>query len=45
MRLAMQGLTASEAQARLKSDGFNELPRAGRRTIVNLILDVLREPI
>jgi P-type Ca2+ transporter type 2C len=41
----MQGLTASEALARLKAEGFNELPRAGRRTIGGLILEVLREPM
>jgi Ca2+-transporting ATPase len=41
----MQGLTASEAQARLKAEGFNELPRSGRRTILRLILEVLREPM
>ncbi|MBI5320466.1 cation-translocating P-type ATPase [Bradyrhizobium sp.] len=41
----MQGLTASEALARLKAEGFNELPLAGRRSIVRLILDVLREPM
>ncbi|MDN5005245.1 cation-translocating P-type ATPase [Bradyrhizobium sp. GCM10027634] len=42
---AMQGLTASEAQARLKAEGFNELPRTGRRTILRLIVEVLREPM
>ncbi|MBW7964356.1 cation-translocating P-type ATPase [Bradyrhizobium sp. BR 10261] len=41
----MQGLTASEAQARLTADGFNELPRTGRRTILRLIVEVLREPM
>ncbi|HEY0848576.1 MAG TPA: cation-translocating P-type ATPase [Bradyrhizobium sp.] len=41
----MQGLTASEALSRLKAEGFNELPRAGRRSIVRLIIDVLREPM
>src|SRR6478752_7701672 len=41
----MQGLTASEVHARLKAEGFNELPRAGRRTIGGLILEVLREPM
>ena len=41
----MQGLTASEALARLKAEGFNELPQTGRRTIVGLILEVLREPM
>jgi P-type Ca2+ transporter type 2C len=41
----MQGLTASEALARLEAEGFNELPRAGRRTILRLIVEVLREPM
>src|SRR5689334_14721335 len=41
----MQGLTTSEALARLKAEGFNELPRAGRRSIARLVLDVLREPM
>jgi P-type Ca2+ transporter type 2C len=41
----MQGLTTSEALARLKAEGFNELPRTGRRTIGRLILEVLREPM
>ncbi|GGI22010.1 cation-translocating P-type ATPase [Bradyrhizobium guangdongense] len=42
---AMQGLTASEAQARLQAEGFNELPPAGRRTIMRLVIEVLREPM
>src|SRR3569623_431740 len=41
----MPGLTVSEAQARLKAEGFNELPRTGRRTIIGLVLEVLREPM
>lgn len=41
----MQGLTASEALARLKAEGFNELPRTERRTIVSLVIEVLREPM
>lgn len=41
----MQGLTASEALARLKAEGFNELPHAGRRSIARLVFDVLREPM
>jgi P-type Ca2+ transporter type 2C len=41
----MQGLTASEALARLRAEGFNELPHAGRRSIVRLVFDVLREPM
>ncbi len=42
---SVQGLTASEAAARLKAEGFNELPRAGSRSIPRLIADVLREPM
>jgi P-type Ca2+ transporter type 2C len=41
----MQGLTASEALARLKAEGFNELPHAGSRSIARLVFDVLREPM
>ena len=41
----MQGLTASEALARLKAEGFNELPHADSRSIARLILDVMREPM
>ena len=42
---AMTGLSAAEAAARLKAEGFNELPRASRRSMVRLIADVLREPM
>ncbi|AMA61243.1 ATPase [Bradyrhizobium sp. CCGE-LA001] len=42
---SQQGLTPSQAQARLKAEGFNELPRTGRRTILGLVLEVLREPM
>ncbi|HXS41867.1 MAG TPA: cation-translocating P-type ATPase [Stellaceae bacterium] len=39
------GLSESEAQARLKREGYNELPRAGRRTPFRIVLDVMREPM
>ena len=39
------GLTEQEAQARLKADGYNELPRQERRTPLRIILEVLREPM
>lgn len=39
------GLSESGALARLKSEGFNELPRAGRRTPLRIIFEVLREPM
>jgi hypothetical protein len=39
------GLSESEAQARLKTEGFNELPRPDRRTPLRIVLEVLREPM
>jgi len=42
---ALNGLTESEAQSRLKQEGFNELPRADRRTPLRIALEVLREPM
>ncbi len=39
------GLTSGDAQARLKAEGYNELPRAGQRTTLRIILEVLREPM
>ena len=39
------GLTTEEAQVRLASDGPNELPRAGRRSIFRIVGEVLREPM
>jgi len=40
-----QGLTPDEAQARLTAEGFNELPRASRRSPLRIVFDVLREPM
>lgn len=39
------GLSTSEASARLKSEGRNELPRTERRTGWRIVLEVLREPM
>jgi Ca2+-transporting ATPase len=41
----MQGLSQEEADERLKSDGFNELPRQEHRTSLAIVLEVLREPM
>ena len=41
----MAGLSEGEAQARLKREGCNELPRAGRRTPFRIVLEVMREPM
>lgn len=40
-----QGLTQAEAEARLAAEGYNELPRARRRTPFRIVLEVLREPM
>ena len=39
------GLTEQEAVRRLRQEGYNELPEAGRRHIFGVLLDVLREPM
>ena len=42
---SMSGLSESEAQGRLRSEGYNELPRGSRRTPFRIVLEVLREPM
>jgi len=39
------GLTTDMANARLRLEGPNELPRTGRRSIFRIVLEVLREPM
>ena len=39
------GLSEAEAQARLKAEGYNELPRPERRTPLKIVFEVLREPM
>src|SRR6476646_3549709 len=38
-------LSSHEAAARLKAEGYNELPRAERRTFVRIAVDVARDPM
>ena len=42
---ARAGLSSNEAQRRFDSDGPNELPRTGRRSVFRIALEVLREPM
>ena len=42
---ALAGLNSSEAEGRLKREGYNELPKAGRRSYLRIVRDVLREPM
>lgn len=39
------GLSALQARERLERDGPNELPRAGRRSVLRIAIEVLREPM
>lgn len=41
----LRGLTAAEARMRLKSEGYNELPRQASRTPLRIVFEVLREPM
>jgi magnesium-transporting ATPase (P-type) len=44
-RIAPKGLSEGDAQARLRQEGANELPRSRRRRIPGMLLDVLKEPM
>lgn len=39
------GLTDTEAAARLKAEGPNELPHSGQRALLRIMFDVAREPM
>ncbi|MEK6406977.1 MAG: cation-translocating P-type ATPase [Acidobacteriota bacterium] len=40
-----RGLSESEADERLRAEGFNELPSAKRRNVLAIALEVVREPM
>ncbi len=42
---ALRGLSDDEVRERLAAEGYNELPRATRRGVLHIVLDVLREPM
>src|SRR6185295_18516274 len=42
---SIRGLSDADAQARLKAEGYNELPGPDRRTPLRIIVEVLREPM
>lgn len=42
---AIPGLSSAEAQQRLATEGYNELLRPDRRTLLRIIVEVLREPM
>ena len=41
----IRGLSEADVQARLKTEGYNELPRPDQRTPLRIVLEVLREPM
>lgn len=43
--LSIPGLGEAEARARLRAEGFNELPRPDHRTPLRIVFEVLREPM
>ncbi|MBO0754216.1 MAG: cation-translocating P-type ATPase [Bradyrhizobiaceae bacterium] len=42
---AIDGLSETDAQTRLKNEGYNELPASERRTTLRIVFDVVREPM
>jgi Ca2+-transporting ATPase len=41
----IKGLTQREANLLLKKDGFNELPSAKPKTFIDILLDIIKEPM
>ena len=41
----MNGLTSTEAKARLEKDGYNELNAGKSRSVLKVALDVIKEPM
>ncbi len=39
------GVSEAEARRRLETEGYNELPRGGRRSILKVVGEVVREPM
>jgi Ca2+-transporting ATPase len=44
-KITHNGLTSCEATQRLKTEGYNELPASGRRSVVTIVLSVISEPM
>lgn len=41
----IRGLSAATAASRLKTEGYNELPRQAQRTIFHILFEVVRQPM
>ena len=44
-RMDKLGLSEQEAANRLREEGFNELPARYRRTLIRIVMEILREPM
>jgi Ca2+-transporting ATPase len=42
---ALVGITSKEAQEKLKTEGYNELPSSKKRSVLQIALSVIKEPI
>ncbi len=42
---ALSGISSSEAQEKLRRDGYNELPSSKKRSVLQIALSVIKEPI
>jgi P-type Ca2+ transporter type 2C len=45
LTVSITGLSEAEVQARLRNEGYNELPSPNRRTPFRIVVEVVREPI
>jgi Ca2+-transporting ATPase len=41
----LQGLTEQQVMERLAQDGYNELPSAKKRSVLHIVLEIVREPM
>jgi len=41
----IRGLSEEEAASRIKTDGYNELPTTKKRTLIDTVLEVMKEPM
>ena len=42
---SIRGLSEADAQLRLRTEGYNELPRPNQRTALRIVIEVMREPM
>lgn len=45
LELIQRGLTTKQAEERLKKDGYNELPTAKPKKLIDFVVEILKEPM